>query len=71
LKTLTDKEKLMIIETIKRELILTIEKRRKDPNWKPAGKKTRVQFKDEFDKMSRIWLIELFGHYGLKIDFTL
>jgi hypothetical protein len=69
-KRLTDKDKLVIIDSIKRELENAVKFHKKNPN-KQIGK-PRIQFyKDQFNEIDRAWLKDLYGHYGVKVTFDL
>lgn len=69
-KRLTDKDKLAIIESIKRELEKAVKQYKKKPNQNMG--KPRIQFfKNEFDEMGIAWLKDLYGHFGVKVTFDL
>lgn len=67
--TLTDKEKLGIIEGFKKQIELANEVRRREPNIKVRPVKLsflKEQFSDEYD---RIWLSAILDHLGVKHEY--
>jgi rRNA-processing protein FCF1 len=69
-KRLTDKTKLAIIETIKKELERAVKKHKKNPN-KEIGKPCIRFYKKQFTEIDEAWLKDLYGHFGVRVSFDL